>query len=143
MGFAHATQTRVGRVWLFQADNVLTQMQQRIPVGQEILVYTSNPEYYFLTQTRNAIRFGGLMYNYNSQEEFEYVVETLDQHKIKYVVWDTEFMNRNLKVIFPSATPASSAQLVVEPYLESHYTTVWEEKGVKIMERRAAANATQ
>jgi len=143
VGVAHVTQTRVGRVWLFKPDNVLAQMQQRIPVGEEILVYPSNPEYYFLTQTRNPIRFGGLMYNYNKRADFEDVVDILEQHKVKHVVWDTEFMDRNLKAIFPSATPATSAQLVVEPYLEAHYTIVWEEAGVKIMERRGDSNATK
>lgn len=143
VGVAHATQTRVGEVALFQQDRVLAQMQVRIPVGEEILVYPSNPEYYFLSQTRSAIRFGGLMYNYNSQADFQNVVTILDQHQVRHVVWDTGFMDRNLKTIFPSAVPPSPGQLIVEPYLESHYTTVWEEGGVKIMERRAGIDAAK
>lgn len=141
VGFAHATPTRVGTVSLFRSDAVLAEMQLRIPAGEEVLVYPSNPEYYFLTQTINPIRYGGLMYNYNSQAEFQKAVETLEQHKVRYVVWDTGFMDRNLKAIFPSATPPSTDQLIVEPYLESHYTTVWEEGGVKIMKRKVGYGA--
>ena len=118
-------------------------MELRIPVGQEILVYPSNPVYYFLSETRNPIRYGGLMYNYNSQAEFQNVVAILDQHKIKYVVWDTGYMAWNLKATFPSATPPTPEQLVVEPYLESHYLTVWEDGGVKIMERKAEVDAAK
>jgi len=140
---AHSTQTRVGSVSIFKPDPVEAQMELRIPVGQEILVYPSNPEYYFLSETRNPIRYGGLMYNYNSQAEFQNVVAILDQHKIKYVVWDTGYMAWNLKATFPSATPPTPEQLVVEPYLESHYLTVWEDGGVKIMERKAEVDAAK
>ena len=83
------------------------------------------------------------MYNYNSQQDFEDVVAILDRDRVKYVVWDTQFMERNLKQIFPSATPPTAAQLVVEPYLDAQYSTVWEEAGVKIMERRAGRDGTK
>ncbi len=135
---AHATPTRVGTVAMFKADPVIAQMEARIPVGEEVLVYPSNPVYYFLTRTKNPIRWGGLMYNYNSQADFQSVVAALERDQVKFVVWDTGFMEQNLRVIFPSAKTPSNDQLIVEPYLETHYRTVWEDRGVRIMERGVA-----
>ena len=138
---ASSIETRVGAVHSFRRDPVLGQMLQRIPVGEEILIYPSNPEYYFLTATKNPIRYGGLMYNYNSPAEFQRVVDILDEHKVRHVVWDTEFMARSQKTMFPSAIPPAPDQLIVEAYLELHYKTIWEDGGVKIMERKEQDDA--
>jgi hypothetical protein len=139
---AESTTTRVGSVAMFRKDPMLTQVEGRVAPGEEIFVYPSDPIYYFLTETRNPIRYSGLMYNYNSREEFEEVVQILDRHRIKYVVWDSEFMDRDLKMFFPSAKPMRPDELIVEPYLESHYKTVWRDGGTLLMERKSDEHAS-
>lgn len=134
---AHSTATRVGSVALFTQDPVLAQIENRAAPGEEIFVYPSQPIYYFLTKTKNPIRYGGLMYNYNSRADFEEVVRILDQHRIKYVVWDTEYIERNFKMFFPSSKPVRADELIVEPYLESHYKVVWAKGGTRVMERNS------
>jgi hypothetical protein len=134
---AHSTATRVGSVALFTPDPVLAQLENRVSPGEEIFVYPSQPIYYFLTKTKNPIRYGGLMYNYNSRSDFDEVVWILDQHRIKYVVWDTEYIERNFKMFFPSSKPVRADELIIEPYLESHYKVVWAKGGTRVMERNS------
>jgi len=132
---AHSIDTRVGTVKSLREDKLLTVLNERTKADDEMLVYPSAPLYYFLTKTRNPIRYGGLMYDYNDREDFKETVRTLDQRKIKYVVWDTEYFDRTLKAIFPSAKPIDSSEEIVEPYLRSHYKVVWEDSGVELLER--------
>jgi hypothetical protein len=139
---AHPTTTRVGSVAMFRKDPMLTQLEGRVAPGEEIFVYPSDPIYYFLTQTKNPTRYGGLMYNYNSRQEFEEVVQILDRQRVKYVVWDSEFMGRDLKMFFPSAKPMRPGELIIEPYLESHYKTVWRNGGTLLMERKSDEHAS-
>jgi hypothetical protein len=139
--FAHSVTTRAGAIRVVKNDPVLTQLDNRVSSGEEIFVYPSNPMYYFLTQTRNPIRFSGLMYNYNSRADFENAIHTLDRRQVKYVVWDSEYMERSLKLFFPSAKPMNPDELIVEPYLESHYKVVWANGGTRIMERKSDEQA--
>jgi Dolichyl-phosphate-mannose-protein mannosyltransferase len=132
---AHSIETRVGTVKSLKKDKLLAVLNEKTKIDDEIFVYPSEPLYYFLTKTRNPIRYGGLMYNYNDSEDFKETVRALDQRKIKYVVWDTGFFDRNLKVIFTSAKPMDSRGEIVEPYLRSHYKVVWEDSGVELLER--------
>jgi hypothetical protein len=132
---AHSMETRVGTVKIFGEDKLLAVLNEKTKIDDEIFVYPSDPRYYFLTKTRNPIRYGGLLYNYNDIEVFKETVRILEREKIKYVVWDTEFFDRTLKVIFPSAKPIDPSGEVVEPYLRSHYRVVWEDSGVELLER--------
>jgi Dolichyl-phosphate-mannose-protein mannosyltransferase len=133
---AHPTKTRVGTVAQFNSDPVLTALGERAAPGEEIFVYPSSPEYYFLSATTNPTRYSGLGYNYNSSAEFQGVVRVLDEHHVRYVVWNTVLEESLLKLYFPSMKPARPDELIIEPYLESHYKTVWtNNKGVYLMER--------
>ncbi len=132
---AHSMETRLGTVKSFGEDKLLAVLNEKTKIGEEIFVYPGDPRYYFLTETRNPIRHGGLMYNYNDSEDFRETVRILDQRKIKYVVWDTDYVDSHLKVIFPSAKPMDPSGQIVEPYLRSHYKVVWEDSGVELLER--------
>jgi hypothetical protein len=59
---------------------------------------------------------------------------------VKYVLWDTLLEDRALKMSF-SIKRARPDELIIEPYFESHYKVVWEENGVRIMERREDVDA--
>ena len=47
--------------------------------------------YYFLSATTNPTRYGALIYDFNTPSQFEEVVTVLEQRRVKYVVWNTEF----------------------------------------------------
>ena len=135
---AHPTKTRVGTVALFKSDPVLTALEERVTPGEEIFVYPSSPEYYFLSATTNPTRYSGLGYNYNSSSEFQGVVRTLDEHHVRYVLWNTGLDESLLKLYFPSVKPPRPDELIIEPYLESHYRSVWtDNKGIHLMERKS------
>jgi hypothetical protein len=128
-------ETRVGTVKSFGDDKLLAVLSEKTKIDDEIFVYPSDPRYYFLTKTRNPIRYGGLLYNYNDIEVFRETVRILEREKIKYVVWDTKFFDRTLKIIFPSAKRIDQSEEIVEPYLRSHYKVVWEDAGLELLER--------
>jgi hypothetical protein len=134
---AHAMATRVGSVAVYKSDPVVAALDDRVAPSDEIFVYPGSPEYYFLSATTNPTRYSGLLYNYNSAAEFEEVVRVLDERHIRYVLWDTGLEAKALRYQFPSAIPARPDELIIEPYLESHYKTVWSDnKGVYLMERK-------
>jgi hypothetical protein len=137
---AHPVETRVGTVNVFKQNSVIEQLNERTVPGEEIFIYPYDPIYYFLSKTRNPIRFSGLMYNYNSKVEFEDVVRTLDQHRVKYVLWDTGFDERVFRLYYPSVKPVRRDTLIVEPYLESHYKIVWTEGDTRLLERTSDDN---
>ncbi len=131
---AHPMATRVGSVMVFKSDPVLAFLDTHVAPGQEVFVYPDAPIYYYLSATTNPTRWSGLGYNYNSPSDFREVVETLEQRRVRYVVWDTLLEDRALKLFF-SLKRARPEEHIIEPYFESHYKTVWERDGVRIMER--------
>lgn len=126
--------TRIGTVTVFKSDPTLTFLQDHVAAGTEIFVYPDAPIYYYLTDTTNPTRWSGLGYNYNSPADFREVVNTLEQRHVRYVVWDTLYEDRALKLFF-SIKRALPEERIVEPYFESHYKVIWEQNGVRIMER--------
>ena len=134
---AHPFTTRAGSVAVFKDDPVVTYLNGHLAPNQELFVYPYIPIYYFLTDTTNPTRWSGLIgYNYNSRAEFQEVTRTLDQHRVQYVVWDTLEADR-MHRFSPELHWPRPGEQVMEPYLESHYNVVWEQDGVRIMERRS------
>jgi hypothetical protein len=134
---AHTMMTRVGKVAVFRPDPIVVQLDRRTVPGEEIFVYPDDPIYYFLTETKNPIRLSGLMHDYNSRSEFEEVVRILDQHQVRYVIWDAGYDEEVLKLYFPSAQTVKADQFVIETYLASHYQTIWTGSGSRLMERKS------
>jgi len=132
---AHPVVTPVGNAYLLGSDTTFTFLRDHVSQGEEILVYPYAPIYYFLSGTNNPTRYSMLVYNYNTPAQFQEAVRTLDQRQVRYVVWDTEFLSRTSKEIFPGSMPKSSRDLIIEPYLESHYRVVQEDHGICILER--------
>ena len=54
---------------------------------------------------------------------------------MRYVVWNTGFQ-KNTKTFFPGMKKVSEDELIIEPYLESHYKVVWADADYRIMERK-------
>lgn len=134
---AHTMMTRVGAVAVFKPDPIITQLDTRTVPGEEIFVYPDDPIYYFLSETKNPTRLSGLMHDYNSRAEFEDVVRVLEQHEVRYVVWDASYNENVRRIYFPSAKTVRADQLVIETYLESHYKTIWAEGEARLLERKS------
>ncbi|HEX4021253.1 MAG TPA: glycosyltransferase family 39 protein [Acidobacteriaceae bacterium] len=139
---AHPMATRVGTVAVFKSDPVLTFLDTHTKPGEDIYLYPYSPMYYFLSDTMNPTRFSGMWYSYNTVSDFQEVVRVLDQRRVKYVVWDTGFDDRVLPLFFPSLKRPRVDQLIIEPYLESHYTQVESYNGVRIMERNSSPDSS-
>jgi hypothetical protein len=132
--------TRVGSVAMFGEDRVLKALDDHVTAGEEIFIYPYCPTYYFLSSTTNPTRFSGA-YNGNDIAPFREIVQVLEQHKVRHVLWDTTFEERILQSNFPGSTSMTPGRLVIEPYLESHYTSVAEEDGFRVMERKSEDHA--
>src|SRR6185437_11658179 len=118
---------------------VLAYLDEHVAPGDEIFAYPYCPRYYFLSSTTNPTPYSILVYNYNTPSQFQDVVRILEQHKVKYVLWDSNFAQATVDV-FPGSTQPPPGGFIVEPYLESHYTLVQVVGGIRIMERNPDAN---
>jgi len=130
--YTHSTTTRAGQVNISTPDPVLASIDEHVPSGGELFIYPYSPMYYFLSNTNNPTRYSFLVYNYYTPAQFQEVIVSLDQHQVKYVLWDKDFQDKVIDVLFPSARPD---HLIMEPYLESHYRPVWVHDGVRLLER--------
>jgi hypothetical protein len=133
---AHTTETRVGRAGLVGKgpEHVLRFLDEHLSPGEAILSYPYSPTYYFLSAANNPTRYSILMYNYNTPAQFREVVSVLEQRRVRYVIWETTFAGQAGNG-FPGMIPNNPADLILEPYLESHYKPVENDDGICIMER--------
>ncbi len=132
---AHSLATRVGTVAVFKNIPVLALLDDKVAPGEEIFAYPYCPMYYFLSATTNPTRYGGLVYNFNTRSQFEEAVRVLEQRRVKYVLWDTNFQAKEVAAMFPASARMTPSGLIIEPYLESHYKLVKEEDGVRLLQR--------
>ena len=132
---AHTITTRVGSIAVFKDSPALAFLNTHVGANDEIFVYPYAPTYYFLSATSNPTPFSLLLYNYNTSSEFHEVISILDRRRVKYVIWDTPILAYTA-VSFPGAQPKSPSDLIMEPYLESHYRAISEDHGIRIMERK-------
>jgi len=133
---AHSIPTRVGTIALFKNDPVLDFLNANTKPGEDIFIYPFAPMYYFLSATSNPTRFSILEYNYNRSSEFRQVIQVLEQRKVHYVLWDTNFESKLAPVVYPECPPMPPSSYLIEPYLQSHYTMVKDVDGLYIMERK-------
>jgi hypothetical protein len=132
--------TRVGTVAMFKPDAVIAFLDKHTTVGEEIFFYPYCPMYYFTTNTANPTRFSLLIYNYNTPPQFREVIHVLDQRRVHYVVWNTNFAKKS-GFYFSASFNHPAGGLLMEPYLETHYRVVEDVNGFRIMERKADDNA--
>jgi hypothetical protein len=139
---AHPITTRMGSVYVFRDISGLQYLEAHTSPGEEIFAYPYCPRYYFLSDTTNPTPYNILTYNYHTPSQFQEVVRILEQHKVRYVVWDMN-LNQVKPEVFPGSNRPPPGGLIVEPYLESHYKDVQVVDGVRIMERKSEANANR
>ena len=132
---ARSITTRVGSVAMFRDAPALKYLESHVAAGEEIFAYPYTPKYYCLASTVNPPPYSILIYNYNTPSQFHEVVRILDEHKVKYVLWDKDLEQATASV-FPASTLLPPGGLILEPYLESHYRVVQVVDGTQIMERK-------
>lgn len=135
--FAYPMATRVGSVamGLTKGDPVLSAIEERVPADGELFVYPYSPMYYFLSATNNPTRYSFLVYSYYTPSQFRETVNALEQHRTRYVLWDTNFQDKLVDALFPAAKRIPPSGLIFESYLKSHYKAVWIHDGILLMER--------
>jgi hypothetical protein len=131
---AHPTTTRVGKVAVLGHETVLRFLNKHVSSGEEILIYPYCPTYYFLSATTNPTRYSFLLFGYNTPAQFQEVVGVLDQRRVQYVIWDSTFVIKTADN-FLGSQPRGPSDLIVEPYLESHYNVLEDDHGIRMMER--------
>jgi hypothetical protein len=122
-------------VALYRDSPVLTFLDAHTKPGDEIFAYPYCPIYYFLSSTMNPTRFITLTYNYNTAEEFQDTIRILEERKVHYIVWDSNFLAKTASAVFAEAARTPPEGFVMEKYLESHYTTAMDDHGLRVMER--------
>ena len=137
---AHSVVTRAGSVAIFKDDPVLAFIDKHTAAGEEMFVYPYHPMYYFLSLTTNPTRYSLLLYNYDTEEQFNDAVISLELRRPRYVICDAGFEEK-VKEDFPTSNRAGSSGRIIEPYLESHYKLVEEDNGIRILERKGTEAA--
>jgi len=131
------TITRRGTVYQSTRDAALEFLQTQVKPGEEVFVYPYYPMYYFLADVKNPTPFSILMYNINTQAQFQDAIRALERRRVKYVLSDTEVTSTRVKIWFPSYKEPAPDDLVMERYLEQNYRVLKIENGFRIMERNA------
>ncbi len=129
------TVTRRGTLHTFGADGTLEFLNAHVAPGEEIFVYPYRPMYYFLAAAKNPTRYSILMYQMNTDSQLREVVRSLEEHKVRYVLWDTAFERDKVKTWFPEYRPPLPQDLVIEPYLLQHYRMLENNDDWRILER--------
>jgi hypothetical protein len=129
------SKTRVGNVAVIGQRDALKLLDQYVSPGKDVFIYPYCPTCYFLSATTNPTRYSFLLYGYNTPVQFHEVVQTLDKKRVKYVLWDTTFGPVAARV-FPGLPPVKAKDLIIEPYLQSHYKVVQDDHGILLMERK-------
>jgi hypothetical protein len=134
---AHPVATRVGSVAQLKNDPVVPVLLSKTKPGEEIFVYPYCAMYYFLSATTNPTRYAALMYDFNTGSQFEEVETVLEQRRVKYVVWNNGFMDKYAKTLFPGMRKLRDDELIIEPYLQSHYKVIWADTETQLLERKS------
>jgi hypothetical protein len=136
--FQHKTpiHSRHGTLLDTHRDGTLDFLLSHTKPGDDVFVYPYRPIYYFLADVRNPTPFSGLVYHAANEHEFHEAVQDLETKKVRYVLWDAVFSGQGLKSVFPAYENPPPDQLIMEPYLETHYREVAFANGFRILERK-------
>jgi hypothetical protein len=128
--------TRRGAVYAFKQDPALNFLIKHTKPGDYVFVYQYYPMYYFLADVKNPTRYFTLVSNFHTDAQFYEAIASLEQKKVKYVLWDTLVAGDNIKIWFPQYSTATEANLRLEQYLQEHYQVIGLENGFRILRRR-------
>ena len=136
LGAQFRISTRRGTVYASGDDAALRFLNETIPQGEYVFVYPYYPMYYYLADLRNPTRFSILLHNYNTDSQFDEVLNDLRQKRVKYILWDTMVDGKNLTNWFPQYKQPREEELHLERFLQSHYEQKAIKNGFRILQRR-------
>ncbi len=128
--------TRRGTVRTFTRDTALQFLNEVVPAGEQVFIYPYLPMYYFLADVENPTRYSILMYNINTDAQFQETIAALERNKVRYVLWDTFVEGPNFKIWFPNYVHPPKERLHLEQYLEAHYQVIDIRNGFRILRRK-------
>jgi hypothetical protein len=128
--------TRRGTVNTYGGDPALEFLNTHVKPGEAVFIYPYCPIYYFLSAAKNPTRFSFLIYGMNTESQFHEVVQSLEQSRVRYVLWETGFEHGRLGNILPGYRSPLREQPVVEPYLREHFNVVGHANTYQILERK-------
>ena len=134
--------TRRGTIYTFGADPALELLNKNTRPGEELFAYPYCPMYYFFSAAKNPTRYSILMYQINTRAQFQEVVRSLEQGKVRYVLWDTGFQGESLTTWFPAYRIPRQDELIVEPYLANHYVVIARKNAFCLLERKDTKTAS-
>lgn len=135
IAFQTPVRSRRGTLYAEQRDTALEFLLAHTEPGDDVFIYPYQPIYYFLADVRNPTRFSYLNYHLHTNTQFREAVRDLDLKRTRFVLFDTNLAGPNLRVLFPAYRHPPADQLIMEPYLESHYHQIGFAKGFRILER--------
>jgi hypothetical protein len=126
-----------GVVRTFGEDPVLAFLKVHSKPGDEVFAYPGLPTSYFLAGAKNPTRFSLLIYDLHTDSQFREAVRSLEEKKVRYVVWDRVFEYESARWVFPPHWVfREKDRLIIEPYLLEHYDTVASMNSVRLLQRR-------
>jgi hypothetical protein len=129
------TTTVRGSMYMFKKDPVLAFLNAHVKPGEELFVYSYSPMYYFLSGTNNPTRYSVLMYQINTDTQFDDAARSLKASSVRYVVWDNFVDSKPLRRFFPKYHPPPRAERVIEVYLTQHFTVVYQHQHIRVLEK--------
>lgn len=128
--------SRHGTLLARHQDAALDFLLAHTKPGDYIFVYPYRPIYYFLADARDPTPFTVVVYNGADRKGFHEAVQDLETKKVRYVLWDAKFSGEGLRQVFPAYREPPANELIMEPYLKSHYRQVAYANGFRILERK-------
>jgi hypothetical protein len=132
----HKIATRVGNVYSFNEDYLMNFLLQNTKPGEPVFIYPYCPMYYFLANVKNQTRYSILVYQINTEAQFDEAISDLEKNQTKYVLWDTYASANNLTTWFPQYCQPPEDRQILEKYLRGHYEVIAEKNKFKILQRR-------
>ncbi|MBV9265776.1 MAG: hypothetical protein JO061_06380 [Acidobacteriaceae bacterium] len=135
LGATVPLQTRAGLMFAHNTLPGLNLVEQYVRPEERMFVYPYQPIYYFAARVRNPTRYSILMYRYNTRAQFQEVIAELDKQQVPYVLLDTGFNGEGFKTVFPAYTAPKPDELIIEPYLATHYREIAADGSVKLLRK--------
>lgn len=136
MAGTHPMHTRVGTVRVYKPFPVVKYLEEHTHPGEYIFCFQYCPDYYFLDQTPDPTRFNLLTYGYYTKAQFEEAIHEINQHKVKYVVWQGGKALKELYHLLPGSNQKPPYGFIMDDYLRAHYHEVTSfPNGMEIWER--------
>ena len=133
---AHPIHTRVGTVWTYKKLPELKYLETHTRPGEYIFCFQYCPSYYFLDDNPDPTRFNLLTYGYYTKAQFEEAISEIQNHKVRYVVWQGGAALKEVEHLLPGSNDRPPYGFLMNDYLHSHYHEVKSfSNGMQIWER--------